>query len=237
MQRLTEPTLAKAVDATASALLRGARGNSGVILSLLFRGMAKKLHEKNDADGCDFAIALREGVETAYKAVMKPAEGTILTVTRVAAQHAVELCQSNPALSVHEVFEAVLERGQTALAETTKQNPVLEKAGVVDAGGFGFLVIFEGMFDAFRGIQKKRPKSNQARPLRPRQISVPFRTRISLSPTAQSSSRRARTRRATSDVCVRSSAKSATLSLLWRTMILSRYMCTPTSPTRCLRRV
>lgn len=156
MQRLTEPTLAKAVDATASALLRGARGNSGVILSLLFRGMAKKLHEKNDADGCDFAIALREGVETAYKAVMKPAEGTILTVTRVAAQHAVELCQSNPALSVHEVFEAVLERGQTALAETTKQNPVLEKAGVVDAGGFGFLVIFEGMFDAFRGIQKER---------------------------------------------------------------------------------
>lgn len=156
MQRLTEPTLAKAVDATASALLRGARGNSGVILSLLFRGMAKKLHEKNDADGCDFAIALREGVETAYKAVMKPAEGTILTVTRVAAQYAVELCQSNPALSVHEVFEAVLERGQTALAETTKQNPVLEKAGVVDAGGFGFLVIFEGMFDAFRGIQKER---------------------------------------------------------------------------------
>ena len=156
MQRLTEPTLAKAVDATASALLRGARGNSGVILSLLFRGMAKKLHEKNDADGCDFAIALREGVETAYKAVMKPAEGTILTVTRVAAQHAVELCQSNPALSVHEVFEAVLKRGQTALAETTKQNPVLEKAGVVDAGGFGFLVIFEGMFDAFRGIQKER---------------------------------------------------------------------------------
>lgn len=156
MQRLTDPTLAKAADATASALLRGARGNSGVILSLLFRGMAKKLHEKTEADGCDFAIALREGVETAYKAVMKPAEGTILTVTRVAAQHAVELCQSNPALSVHDVFEAVLERGQTALTETTKQNPVLEKAGVVDAGGFGFLAIFEGMFDAFRGIQKER---------------------------------------------------------------------------------
>ena len=156
MQRLTDPALAKAADAAASALLRGARGNSGVILSLLFRGMAKKLREKDEADGCDFAIALREGVETAYKAVMKPAEGTILTVTRVAAQHAVELCQSNPALSVHDVFEAVLERGQTALAETTKQNPVLEKAGVVDAGGFGFLVIFEGMFDAFRGIQKER---------------------------------------------------------------------------------
>ena len=156
MQRLSEPSLAKAADATASALLRGARGNSGVILSLLFRGMAKKLREKDEADGRDFALALREGVDTAYKAVMKPAEGTILTVTRVAAQHAVELCQADPTLSVMAVFEAVLERGQTALQETTKQNPVLEKAGVVDAGGFGFLAIFEGMFDAFRGIHKER---------------------------------------------------------------------------------
>ena len=156
MQRLSEPSLAKAADATASALLRGARGNSGVILSLLFRGMAKKLREKDEADGRDFALALREGVDTAYKAVMKPAEGTILTVTRVAAQHAVELCQADPTLSVMAVFEAVLERGQTALQETTKQTPVLEKAGVVDAGGFGFLAIFEGMFDAFRGIHKER---------------------------------------------------------------------------------
>lgn len=156
MERLSEPTLRKAVDQTASALLRGARGNSGVILSLLFRGMAKKLREKEEAGGCDFALALREGVDTAYKAVMKPAEGTILTVTRVSAQYAVELCQADPQLSVEKVFEAVLERGQTALQETTTQNPVLEKAGVVDAGGFGFLTIFEGMFDAFRGIHKER---------------------------------------------------------------------------------
>lgn len=156
MERLTEPTLRKAVDQTASALLRGARGNSGVILSLLFRGMAKKLREKEEAGGCDFALALREGVDTAYKAVMKPAEGTILTVTRVSAQHAVELCQADPQLSVEQVFSAVLERGQTALQETMSQNPVLEKAGVVDAGGFGFLTIFEGMFDAFRGIHKDR---------------------------------------------------------------------------------
>ena len=156
MERLTEPTLRKAVDQTASALLRGARGNSGVILSLLFRGMAKKLREKEEAGGCDFALALREGVNTAYKAVMKPAEGTILTVTRVSAQHAVELCQADPQLSVEQVFSAVLERGQTALQETMSQNPVLEKAGVVDAGGFGFLTIFEGMFDAFRGIHKER---------------------------------------------------------------------------------
>ena len=156
MERLTEPTLRKAVDQTASALLRGARGNSGVILSLLFRGMAKKLREKEEAGGCDFALALREGVDTAYKAVMKPAEGTILTVTRVSAQHAVELCQADPQLSVEQVFSAVLERGQTALQETMSQNPVLEKAGVVDAGGFGFLTIFEGMFDAFPRIHKGR---------------------------------------------------------------------------------
>lgn len=155
LERLNEPTLGKAADTAASALLRGARGNSGVILSLLFRGIAKKLREKEQAGGCDFALALREGVDTAYKAVMKPAEGTILTVTRVSAQHAVELCQADPDLSVEAVFAAVLERGQTALQETITQNPVLEKAGVVDAGGFGFLVIFEGMFDAFRGIEKQ----------------------------------------------------------------------------------
>ena len=156
MQRLNAPTLAKAVDATASSLLRGARGNSGVILSLLFRGMAKKLREQTEAGGRDFALALREGVEAAYKAVMKPAEGTILTVSRVSAQHAVECCQANPDLSVEEVFAAVLERGQTALQETIQQNPVLAKAGVVDAGGFGFLTILEGMHDAYRGIHRER---------------------------------------------------------------------------------
>ncbi len=156
MGRLHEPTLAQAADKTASALLRGARGNSGVILSLLFRGMAKKLREKPEADGRDFAVALREGVDTAYKAVMKPAEGTILTVSRVAAQHALERCQADPELPVEEVFRAVIERGEKALAETTTQNPVLAKAGVVDAGGFGFLTILSGMFDAFRGIHRER---------------------------------------------------------------------------------
>ena len=156
MQRLNAPTLAKAVDATASSLLRGARGNSGVILSLLFRGMAKKLREHTEAGGSDLALALREGVEAAYKAVMKPAEGTILTVSRVSAQHAVECCQANPNLSVEEVFAAVLERGHTALEETTQQNPVLAKAGVVDAGGFGFLTILEGMRDAYLGIHRER---------------------------------------------------------------------------------
>ena len=156
MEKLAEPTLAKAADATASALLRGARGNSGVILSLLFRGMAKKLRETDEADGRTLALALREGVDTAYKAVMKPAEGTILTVSRVAAQHAVELCQAEPTLTAEQVLAAILEQGHTALEETVHQNPVLEKAGVVDAGGFGFITIFEGMLDALRGIHKER---------------------------------------------------------------------------------
>ncbi|MDO4269788.1 MAG: DAK2 domain-containing protein [Eubacteriales bacterium] len=154
--KLSEPALAKAVDTAASALLRGARGNSGVILSLLFRGLAKKLRETAEADGRDLALALREGVDTAYKAVMKPAEGTILTVSRVSAQHAVEACQADPGLSAEQVLEAVLERGRTALDETVHQNPVLEKAGVVDAGGFGYLTILEGMLDALRGIHKER---------------------------------------------------------------------------------
>ncbi|WP_373164012.1 DAK2 domain-containing protein [Agathobaculum sp. Marseille-P7918] len=156
MEKLTEPTLAKAVDTTASALLRGARGNSGVILSLLFRGVAKKLRETDAAGGRELALALREGVETAYKAVMKPAEGTILTVSRVSAQQAVEACQAEPDLSAEQVLETVLTCGRQALEETVHQNPVLEKAGVVDAGGFGYLTILEGMLDALRGIHKER---------------------------------------------------------------------------------
>ena len=166
LEKLAEPALAKAVDTTAAALLRGARGNSGVILSLMFRGVAKKLREVEEAGGLELALALREGVETAYKAVMKPAEGTILTVSRVSAQHAVEACQAEPELSAGQVLEAVLAHGRTALEETVHQNPVLEKAGVVDAGGFGYLTILEGMLDALRGIHKERnlaePAANTA---------------------------------------------------------------------------
>ena len=162
MEKLAEPTLAKAADTTASALLRGARGNSGVILSLLFRGAAKRLHEVEEAGGRELALALREGVETAYKAVMKPAEGTILTVSRVSAQHAVEACQAEPELSAEQVLAAVIEHGKAALDETVHQNPVLEKAGVVDAGGFGYLTILEGMLDALRGIHKERKAAEPA---------------------------------------------------------------------------
>ena len=156
MAKLKDPDLATASAATASALLRGARGNSGVILSLLFRGMSKHLKTCKTASGQDMALALQEGVQAAYKAVMKPAEGTILTVTRVSAQHVVELCQSSPDTDCGEVLRAAISRGHEALAETTHQNPVLEKAGVVDAGGFGFLTILEGMYDAYNGIHKER---------------------------------------------------------------------------------
>lgn len=156
LSKLKDVDLPTASSKTASALLRGARGNSGVILSLLFRGMSKQLKKCKQANGQDLALALQEGVQAAYKAVMKPAEGTILTVSRVAAQHVVELCQSNPAVGCDEVLREALRIGHEALAETTHQNPVLEKAGVVDAGGFGFLTVLEGMQDAYHGIHKER---------------------------------------------------------------------------------
>lgn len=151
LDKLVEPSLEEAAETTASALLRGARGNSGVILSLLFRGIAKKLKERESAGGSDLAVALREGVDTAYKAVMKPAEGTILTVSRCAAQRAVELCQTDPDLSVEKVLNGMVEEAEQALTQTQVQNPVLKKAGVVDAGGYGLLEILRGMQDAFLG--------------------------------------------------------------------------------------
>ena len=143
-------SIGKAASITASALLRGARGNSGVILSLLFRGISKGLKEKDEADGVVFAAALNEGVSAAYKAVMKPAEGTILTVSRLAAARAAEAAAEQN--SVDAVLEAAIAEGQTALANTVNQNPVLKKAGVVDAGGKGFLCILQGMLDELRGV-------------------------------------------------------------------------------------
>jgi len=142
-------TVGEAASATASALLRGARGNSGVILSLLFRGFGKSVKELDTADGADFAIALDHGVAAAYKAVMKPAEGTILTVSRKTAQRAAGAAREDR--SVEYVMEQAIMAGYDALAETVHQNPVLEKAGVVDAGGKGFLIILEGMLAGLRG--------------------------------------------------------------------------------------
>ena len=143
-------TVAQAAATNASALLRGARGNSGVILSLLFRGVSKALKDQDTADGVALAAALHEGVSAAYKAVMKPAEGTILTVSRLAAKAAAEAAQEQN--SAEHVLEAAIAHGQEALAETINQNPVLKKAGVVDAGGKGFLIILQGMLDEMRGI-------------------------------------------------------------------------------------
>ena len=144
-------TVGEVAATNASALLRGARGNSGVILSLLFRGFSKAVKDKDTIDGRDLAIALDFGVAAAYKAVMKPAEGTILTVSRLAAARAADAARKNPN-DPEAVLEAAIQEGLVALDHTTEMNPVLKKAGVVDAGGKGFLVILQGMLDSLRGV-------------------------------------------------------------------------------------
>ncbi len=146
----SEPaTVGEAAKITAGALLRGARGNSGVILSLLFRGISKSAKGLVEMDGPALAAAMGEGVATAYGAVMKPAEGTVLTVSRLAAARAVEAAQENP--SAEYVLEQAILAGQETLAQTIDMNPVLKKAGVVDAGGKGYLIILDGMLRALRG--------------------------------------------------------------------------------------
>lgn len=142
-------TVSDAASITASALLRGARGNSGVILSLLFRGISKHLKGMDEADGVLLAAAMKEGVATAYSAVMKPAEGTVLTVSRLAADRAVQAAEE--CNSVEYVLQEAIHKGLETLEETIEMNPVLKKAGVVDAGGKGYLVILDGMLRALRG--------------------------------------------------------------------------------------
>ena len=156
LRKLEDPTLEKAAAATASAMLRGARGNSGVILSLLMRGISKKLKGAMECDGVLWAEALQEGVDAAYKAVMKPAEGTILTVARLAAAKAKRAAEENNYFEF--VHQAAIEEAKVALANTTNQNPVLKKAGVVDAGGKGWLVALEGMLCALRGEDVVAPE-------------------------------------------------------------------------------
>ena len=149
LRKCQPATVDEAAKVTASGLLRGARGNSGVILSLLFRGMSKVLKGTAEADGAQLAAAMQEGVATAYGAVMKPAEGTVLTVSRLAAQRALEAAgERNDA---EYVLEEAIKTGCATLAETIEMNPVLKKAGVVDAGGKGYLIILEGMLRALRG--------------------------------------------------------------------------------------
>ena len=152
LKKIEPATVDQAASVTASALLRGARGNSGVILSLLFRGISKELKGCKEANGAAFAAALQEGVAAAYNAVMKPAEGTILTVSRLAAERAVNAAEEHN--SVEYVIEQAIAQGEITLAQTTDMNPVLKKAGVVDAGGKGFLLILGGMLSALRGEER-----------------------------------------------------------------------------------
>ena len=142
-------TVAAAADCVASALLRAARGNSGVILSLLFRGISKKMKGLHECDAKTFAAAMQEGVGAAYKAVMKPAEGTILTVSRLASEAAAEAANAGAGLEASLV--AAVAAGDEALADTINLNPVLKKAGVVDAGGMGYMVILKAIFASLRG--------------------------------------------------------------------------------------
>ena len=159
LRKVEDPSLEKAAATAASAMLRGARGNSGVILSLLFRGIGKKLKGADDCDGVLWAAALQEGVDAAYKAVMKPAEGTILTVARLAAAKARQAAEENNYFEY--VHAAAIEEAKTALAATTDMNPVLKKAGVVDAGGKGWLVALEAMLLALQGEDIIVPESAQ----------------------------------------------------------------------------
>lgn len=163
-----DATVEEVSKKAASALLRGARGNSGVILSLLFRGFSKGLEGRTEASAADIANALNLGVAAAYKAVMKPTEGTILTVARVAAQHAANLDVA--AISTEEIWNEILIKAKEALATTPDLLPVLKKAGVVDAGGEGFVVIWEGMKAVIDGgeilpsdeDQQKAPQEKKA---------------------------------------------------------------------------
>ena len=148
LEKVSGETAGKVASINASALLRGARGNSGVITSLLFRGFAKGIGNDENVTAENLVAAFKLGVEAAYKAVMKPTEGTILTVARIASEKATAAnAAGKDALGV---FEAAIEGAKEALAETPELLPMLKKAGVVDAGGQGFVIILEGMMSVFR---------------------------------------------------------------------------------------
>ncbi len=149
LKKMPDDCTVEAVAQTAaSALLRGARGNSGVILSLLFRGFSRKLQGKTEATSEDLSNSLSKGVESAYKAVMNPTEGTMLTVSRVAAERAAEVWQEK---SPAELWNYICVVANETLATTPELLPVLKKAGVVDSGGQGLCYIFEGMLQVFEG--------------------------------------------------------------------------------------
>ena len=158
LRRRSFDNVAAVSDCVAGAMLRGARGNSGVILSLLFRGIAKRLKGTETAGAEEFAGAMNDGVEAAYKAVMKPAEGTILTVSRLASAAAVKAAKGGADLE-STLVEAI-RAGEEALEDTVNQNPVLKKAGVIDAGGKGYMVILSAILASLRGeIASGKPVS------------------------------------------------------------------------------
>lgn len=145
-----DETVAKVANITSSAMLRGARGNSGVILSLIFRGIAKGLKGMDEIGARELVVALSYGVESSYKAVMKPTEGTILTVVRLAARAGAQFASENKEADIVPVWEAVIVGAEEALATTPDLLPVLKKAGVIDAGGRGLIYAFEGMLSVFK---------------------------------------------------------------------------------------
>lgn len=142
LMKKSDQTLTKTADAMSFATLRGARGNSGVILSQFFRGISKSLKGKEECTGAELAEALKQGSDAAYKAVMKPTEGTILTVAREVATGA--QLAANTESDIVTVVEKAVERGNKALQKTTQMLPVLKQAGVVDAGGQGWMFVLEG---------------------------------------------------------------------------------------------
>ena len=146
---LSEPSMKTLAKAIASGSLRGARGNSGVILSQLLRGFAKVIEQYEEVDAPIFAKAFEKGVETAYKAVMKPKEGTILTVAKGAAAKADELAEE--AEDLNTFFEGVIAYAQEVLSQTPEMLPVLKEAGVVDSGGQGLLEVLKGAYDGYLG--------------------------------------------------------------------------------------
>jgi len=154
-------TAAQVAKSTASALLRGARGNSGVILSLIFRGFSKGLAGKTEADCEGLTEALRLGVENAYKAVMNPTEGTILTVARLGYEKAKSL--EGKVTDETQLWEEVCKACKVALDDTPNLLPALKKAGVVDAGGAGLLIIFEAMLDVFKGGKIVSPAAGETK--------------------------------------------------------------------------
>ena len=194
LSRMETPTLGRVLEVTSGAVLRGARGNSGVITSLLFRGICKSMKDLSSADASAFSTAMTEGVVTAYNAVMKPAEGTILTVSRVSAQAAVEAAQSGADLE--KMLMVSVEAAKMALDATIDQNPVLKKAGVVDAGAYGYLIMLEAMYSLISGKTPlktflKLDKSKIQTPVSAdfslylKKRRSPFRTAASISPSVR----------------------------------------------------